>query len=52
MSIVCGILACPIISWTILGLTFLEQSNVAHMWRKEWKVKPESPAYFRSGLSS
>ncbi len=49
---VCGILACSIIFWTIQGLTFLEQSNVAHAWRKEWKVKPESPVYFRSGFSS
>ena len=40
----------PHISWTILGLTFLEQSNVAHLCRKEWKVKPESPALLSSGL--
>ena len=50
MSIVCEIFACPIISWAILGLTFLEQSNVAQVWRKEWKVKPESPTFFSSGL--
>lgn len=42
VSIVCEIVARPLISWTILGLTFLEESSVAQVWRKEWKVKPES----------
>jgi hypothetical protein len=51
VSIVCEIVAWPNISWTILGLTFLDKSNVAHVCRKEWKVKPESPAFFRSGLN-
>ena len=30
---VCKIFARPIISWIILGLTFLEQSKVAHVCR-------------------
>jgi hypothetical protein len=35
VSIVCEIVACPSISWTLLGLTFLDKSNVAHVCRKE-----------------
>lgn len=50
VSIVCEMVAWPSISETILGFTFLESSSVAHAWRREWKVKPESPAFSSSGL--
>jgi hypothetical protein len=46
----CEIVACPSISETILGLTFFDNNSVAHVCRKEWKVKPESPAFSSNGL--
>ena len=32
-----AMVACPSISETILGLTFLARSSVAHVWRRSWK---------------
>lgn len=42
--------ACPSISETTLGLTALESSKVAQVWRRSWKRIGLSPALFRSGL--
>ena len=41
--------ACPSISETILGLTFLDSSRVAHVCRRSWnRVSGGSPALRRS----
>jgi hypothetical protein len=41
--------ACPSISETILGLTFLYSSNVAHVCRRSWNRMAGSPAFSSSG---
>jgi hypothetical protein len=41
--------ACPSISETILGLTFLDSKSVAQVCLRSWKrVSAESPAHLRS----
>jgi hypothetical protein len=50
MSSVMAIVACPNISETTLGLTFLDSSSVAHVCRKSWKRISGSAARLRSGL--
>jgi hypothetical protein len=42
--------ACPSISETILGLTSLPSSSVAHVCRRSWKRIGRSPASLSSGL--
>ena len=42
---------CPIISETILGLTFLDRSSVAQVCRRSWKRMFGSSALSRSGLN-
>ena len=41
--------ACPSISETILGLTFLDRSSVAQVCRRSWKRMGSNPAFSRSG---
>jgi hypothetical protein len=43
-------LACPKVSWTILGLTFFLASSVAHVCLRSWKRISGRPARLRRGL--
>jgi hypothetical protein len=45
-----AMVACPSISETILGLTFLDSSSVAHVCRRSWKRIFGSPARLSRGL--
>jgi hypothetical protein len=50
VSSVMAMLACPRISETILGLTFLERSSVAHLCLKSWNLIPGNSARLRNDL--
>ena len=46
-----AMVAWPSISETILGLTFLVRSSVAHVWRRSWNLISGNCARLRSALN-